>query len=64
MKMWFPDKAQWIVMWLGLILVFLSWGLDRSTGQAPLQVVFGAIAVIFIVWMLEARRRKSNHKDI
>jgi uncharacterized membrane protein YqjE len=63
MKIWFPNKAQWIVMWIGLILVFAAWGTDRSGSQVPPQAVFVAIATVFILWMLEGRRRKSSHKD-
>ena len=63
MKMWFPNKAQWVVMWIGLVLVFALWGEDRSNSAVPFTAVFMAIAIVFIVWMLEGRRCKPNQKD-
>jgi hypothetical protein len=52
--MWFPNWLQWIVLWLGLAASFIVWGSsDRDF------VAFIAIGTIFIVWMIEGKRRKS-----
>jgi len=59
MKMWFPNKPQWIVIWVGFVLasICLSDEYERSWG------VFAAVATIFVVWMLEGRRRKRQKDD-
>lgn len=61
MKMWFPNRIQWIVMWLGLAASFLLFtspsSSDRITG------IFLLIATVFIVWMIEGYRRKSTQKN-
>ncbi len=53
MKMWFPNTAQWAAMWIGLILAFAGWGIDRSDSAVPFLSVFAVIATVFVVWMIE-----------
>jgi hypothetical protein len=67
--MWFPNKGQWIVMWLGLIIAGLvgsSIGDTYQSIEGALGAIFGVlwvvIATLFVVWMLEGRRRKADQK--
>jgi len=71
MKMWFPNKAQWVVMWIGLIIAGI---VGLSIGEDAYQNIEGAIGVIFgviwvvvatalVVWMIEGRRRKTEKND-
>jgi hypothetical protein len=70
MKLWFPNVAQWVVMWLGLVIAGIagaSIGESYQTPEGALGAIFGVmwvvIATVFVVWMIEARRRKSSQKD-
>jgi hypothetical protein len=54
-KMWFPDRWQWIALWSGLLLVYAA--LDNNEEETAL---FFAIGAVFLVWMLESRRRKNR----
>jgi hypothetical protein len=61
--MWFPSKGQWAVMWTGLIVLsfVIEDALDfDSRGWAG--VFFVVVAIVFLVWMIEGRRRKSQTK--
>ena len=67
MKMWFPNRLQWIMLWLGLTVSFLlwpfypldSWNAPGIRGREG-YILFIAIAVIFIVWMIQGRKPKSK----
>jgi len=54
--MWFPNKIQWIVIWIGAFFFFGL--LSANDGE---MAVFMLVATIFIVWMLEGRRRRKDH---
>jgi hypothetical protein len=58
--MWFPSKIQWVVMWLALILACLLADNPFGEGVSWIGIIFVVIAAIFGVWMLEARRKKTN----
>ncbi len=52
--MWFPNKMQWAVMWIGLVLLSLDLGNSYGYGPqeiAPVLLIIGA--TVLIVWMLE-----------
>lgn len=57
--MWFPSKTQWGVMWLGLAALFLigtdTYGHDV---QQLVPLIAITVATLFVVWMIEGRRRK------
>jgi len=67
MKVWFPNAAKWIVMWVDLMIAGLVGtiigegyrGIEGTIG-AVFGVMWVVIASVFVVWMLESRRRKSN----
>jgi len=68
--MWFPNKWQWAVMWAGLVIagvVGASIGESYQSIEGAIGVMFGvmwvAIATIFLVWMIEGHRRKSEKKE-
>ena len=61
--MWFPNWMQWIAMWAGLVLAGLLAANPFGNGAEWLGMVFIVIATVFVVWMLEARRRKSSQKN-
>lgn len=63
MKMWFPNWAQWVAMWAALILAGFLAGNPFGNGTEWAGMVFVIIAAIFIVWMLEGRRRKPNQNE-
>ena len=60
MKMWFPNTAQWIVMWIGLVISGLMGGLGIGDSYQNIEGAIGVIftvmwvviATIFVVWML------------
>jgi hypothetical protein len=56
-KMWFPNKWQWVVIWLGLVL--MSYLVLAGDDDPIILAVFVGIATLLIVWMLEGHRRKS-----
>lgn len=62
-KMWFPNWIQWIVMCVGLVVTCILADDPFGEGTEWVGMVFVTIATIFVVWMLEGRRRKSSHDD-
>jgi hypothetical protein len=56
MTMWFPNKPQWVVIWVGFLFGSYIWGGFDSPGGAA----FIAIIVGLVIWMLEGRRRSHN----
>jgi hypothetical protein len=70
MNIWFPNTAQWIVMWIGLVIAGIvgdSIGESYQSIEGAIGAIFNVTwvvtATVFIVWMIEARRRKSSQKD-
>ena len=64
MKLWFPNAIQWIVMWVGLAAVCIA--LDNALpydAQGWAGVVFVLGAIVFVLWMLEGRKRKAKSKE-
>jgi hypothetical protein len=64
MKLWFPNGTQWLVMWVGLVAVSVA--LSDALGYAHdnwAGVVFVLGATVFILWMLEGRKRKAKSKE-
>ena len=53
-KMWFPDGKQWFLLWIGLFMWGAAWSAENYT-----FAIFIAVGILFLVWMLEGRRRKS-----
>jgi len=69
--MWFPNTSQWIVMWVGLVIAGIAGASIGDSYQsiegaigAIFSVMWVVIATVFVVWMIEGRRRKSGHKDL
>ena len=68
--MWFPSRAQWLVMWAGLIIAGIL-GSNFGDGYRDIEDALGAIfgvlwvvvAALFVVWMIEGRRRKTSKVD-
>jgi Flp pilus assembly protein TadB len=52
--MWYPNRGQWAVFWTALVVAFLLWMDAKEFVGAHLFIV---IAALFLVWMLEGRRK-------
>ncbi|MGB9010624.1 MAG: hypothetical protein WCC18_18575 [Candidatus Acidiferrales bacterium] len=53
--MWFPDRIQWVTIWVAFLLASLMVA-DDAAGPA----VFIVILALLIIWYREGRRRQVN----
>ncbi len=56
MPVWYPNRTQWAVIWAGFALALLLWMSNKEFLDFHLFIV---VAVVLLVWMLEARRKQK-----
>jgi hypothetical protein len=53
--MWFPDKGQWLIIWIGFLLASFA-VVSASVGGA----VFLTVIALLLIWYREGRRRNKK----
>jgi hypothetical protein len=59
MKMWFPNKPQWVTLWAVLVLANGLWFVSSTSDNVLPPITFIIVSGLFIVWMIEGRRHNN-----